>query len=122
MIRLREKLKYMLFGGLLAFAGFMFGSMNSETTAQSGSETIDKLTVRELNVTEAMILRDDTGRPAVIISSNEKGGSVIAYSKSKIGAAHLSAIEDSGALTVTGIGKAGVIIATSSASRLSFRV
>ena len=48
--RLREKLKYMFLEGLLTLAGFMIRNMNSNTEAQFGSETFDKLTVRELIV------------------------------------------------------------------------
>lgn len=45
---LREKLKYMVFRGLFTLAGFILGNLSNDTEAQSGSETLDKLTVREM--------------------------------------------------------------------------
>ena len=77
--RLREKLKYMLLGGLLTLAGFMFGNMNSDTTAQSGYETIDKLTVRELIVHKDIRVMGDDMDPRVHISWDRDGGRVITY-------------------------------------------
>ena len=50
MFGLREKLKYMALGTLIALTGFVLGNMNKDTEAQSGSETIDELTVRKLTV------------------------------------------------------------------------
>ena len=79
MLRLREKLKYMFLGGLLLFAGFMFGSLNRDTTAQSGYGTIDKLTVRELNVLNRITVRGVNGIPMVVIGSDKDGGLVYVY-------------------------------------------
>ena len=47
--KLHEKLKYMFLGGVLTLAGFMFGNMNSDTEAQLGYETIDKLVCPRVN-------------------------------------------------------------------------
>ena len=79
MFRLREKLTYMFFTGLLAFVGFMFGNMNNDTKAQLRSETIDALTVRKLTVLEDITVIADNGEPRVVISWNEIGGSVSCY-------------------------------------------
>ena len=72
--RLREKLKYMFLGGLLTLAGFMFGNMSSETTAQFGYETIDKLTVQELIVRKDITLMREGMDPQVLISWDRNGG------------------------------------------------
>ena len=66
--RLREKLKYMFLGGLLTLAGFMFGNMNSDTAAQFGHETIDKLTVGELIVRKDIRVVSNGVDPRVHIS------------------------------------------------------
>lgn len=79
MLRLREKLKYMALGALIALAGFVLGNMNENTEAQSGSETIDALTVRKLTVLEDITVIADNGEPRVIISSDENGGRVSCY-------------------------------------------
>ena len=76
MFRLSEKLKYMVLGGFLISAGFMFGNMNSDTEAQFGSEKTDKLTVQELTVLEDITVIADDGEPRVVISWNERGGQV----------------------------------------------
>ena len=78
MFRLSEKLKYMVLGGFLTFAGFMFGNMSSDTEAQFGSETIDELTVRELTVLEDITVIADDGERRVVISC-ENGGKVTCY-------------------------------------------
>ena len=100
--RLREKLKYMLLGGLLTLAGFMFGNMNSDTTAQSGYETIDKLTVRELIVRKDIRVMGNDMDPRVHISWNRNGGRVITYGPKAMGAASLLVAEGNGVLTVQG--------------------
>ena len=100
--RLREKLKYMLLGGLLTLAGFMFGNMNSDTTAQSGYETIDKLTVRELIVHKDIRVMGDDTDPRVHISWNRDGGRVITYGPKGIGAASLLVAEGNGVVTTQG--------------------
>ena len=79
MLRLREKLKYMALGGLIVLTGFVLGNMNENTEAQSGSETIDELTVRKLTVLEDLTVIADNGEPRVIISSDENGGRVSCY-------------------------------------------
>ena len=111
MFRLREKLKYMFLGGLLTLAGFMFGNMNRDTTAQSGYETIDKLTVGELIVRKDITLIGDGPNPQVLISSDRNGGRVITYGPKGpkgIGAASLLVAEGNGVVTVQGSkGKTG---------------
>ena len=77
--RLREKLKYMFLGGLLTLAGFMFGTMNSDTTAQSGYETIDKLIVQELIVRKDIRIMGDGLEPQVLMSWDRNGGRVVTY-------------------------------------------
>ena len=79
MLRLREKLKYMALGGLIVLTGFVLGNMNENTEAQSGSETIDALTVQKLTGLEDIIVIADNGEPRVIISSDENGGRVSCY-------------------------------------------
>ena len=79
MFRLHEKLTYIFFTGLLAFAGFLFGNMNNDTKAQLRSETIDALTVRKLTVLEDITVVADNGEPRVVISWNEISGSVSCY-------------------------------------------
>ncbi len=100
--RLREKLKYMFFGGLLTLAGFMFGSMNSETTAQFGYETIDKLTVGELIVRKDITVMSDDMDPRVHISWDRGGGRVITYGPKGMGAASLLVAEGNGVVTAQG--------------------
>ena len=100
--RLREKLKYMLLGGLLTLAGFMFGNMNSDTTAQSGYETIDKLTVRELIVHKDIRVMGDDMDPRVHISWDRNGGRVITYGPKAMGAASLLVAEGNGVVTTQG--------------------
>ena len=80
MLRLREKLKYMTLGGLIVLAGFVFGNMNKNTEAESGSETIDELTVRKMVVLEDISVINDDNVPQVVITWNENGGNVSAHS------------------------------------------
>ena len=109
--RLREKLKYMFLGGVLTLAGFMFGNMNSDTTAQSGYETIDKLTVRELIVRKDITIMREGMEPQVLISSDRNGGRVITYGPKGpkgMGAASLLVAEGNGVVTAQGAkGKTG---------------
>ena len=100
--RLREKLKYMLLGGLLTLAGFMFGNMNSDTTAQSGYEAIDKLTVRELIVRKDIRVIGDDMDPRVHISWDRNGGRVVTYGPKQMGAASLLVAEGNGIVTTQG--------------------
>ena len=100
--KLHEKLKYMAFGGLLTFAGFMFGSMNSDTTAQSGYETIDKLTVRELIVRKDIRVISEDMNPRVHISWDRNGGRVVTYGPKQIGAASLLVADGNGVVTTQG--------------------
>ena len=86
MLRLREKLKYMALGALIALAGFVLGNMNENTEAQSGSETIDELTVQRLTVLEDLTVIADNGEPRVIISADANGGRVSCYGLGGIGA------------------------------------
>ena len=80
MLRLREKLKYMTLGGLIVLAGFVFGNMNKDTEAQSGSETINELTVRNMIVLEDIRVLNDDNMPQVVITWDEDGGNVSAHS------------------------------------------
>ena len=109
--RLPEKLKYMFLGGLLTLAGFMFGNMNSDTTAQSGYETIDKLIVRELIVRKDITVMGEGMGPQILISWDRNGGRVIAYGPKGpkgLGAASLLVAEGNGVLTAQGSkGKTG---------------
>ena len=100
--RLREKLKYMFLGGLLTLAGFMFGSMNSDTTAQFGYETIDKLTVGELIVRKDITVMSDDMDTRVHISWDRNGGRVITYGPKGMGAASLLVAEGNGVVTTQG--------------------
>ena len=102
MFRLREKLKYMLFGGLLTLAGFMFGTMNTDTTAQSGYETIDKLTVQELIVRKDIRVMNEGMDPRVHISWDRNGGRVVTYGPNGGGAASLLVAEGNGVVTTQG--------------------
>ena len=100
MFRLRERLKYMFFGGLLVFAGFMFGSLNNDTTAQSGYNTIDKLTVGELNVLNSLTVRGVNGKPMVFIDSDKDGGMVRVFESTGQVCAAIVVNEDGGAVLV----------------------
>ena len=109
--RLREKLKYMFLGGLLTLAGFMFGTMNSDTTAQSGYETIDKLTVQELIVRKDIRIMGDGLEPQVLMSWDRNGGRVVTYGPKGpkgMSAASLLVAEGNGIVTAQGSkGKTG---------------
>ena len=100
--RVREKLKYMFLGGLLTLAGFMFGSMNSDTAAQFGHETIDKLTVGELIVRKDVRVVSDDMDTRVHISWDRSGGRVITYGPNAKGAASILVAEGNGIVTTQG--------------------
>ena len=103
--RSREKLKYMFLGGLLTLAGFMFGNMGSDTTAQSGYETIDKLTVGELIVRKDIRVMGGGMAPQVLISWDRNGGRVITYGPQGpkgMSAASLLVAEGNGVVTAQG--------------------
>ena len=100
--RMREKLKYMILGGMLTLAGFMFGNMNNNTEAQFGYETIDKLTVRELIVRKDIRVMSDDMEPRVHISWDRDGGRVITYGPKQKGAASLLVAEGNGVVTTQG--------------------
>lgn len=102
MLRLREKLKYMFLGGLLTFAGFMFANMNSDIQAQSGSETIDELTVRKVTVLEDLTVKADDGEDRVVISSDEDGGNITCLGPERRRAASLLVNEMGGMVAVHG--------------------
>ena len=80
MLRLREKLKYMALGGLIVLAGFVFGNMNKNTQAQSGAESINELTVRNMIVLEDIKVINDGNVPQVVINWDDNGGNVSAHS------------------------------------------
>ena len=101
-LKLREKLKYMFFGGLLTLVGFMFGNINNNTNAQFGYETIDKLTVRELIVRKDIRVMSDSMDPRVHISWDRSGGRVITYGPKGLGAASILVAEGSGVVTTQG--------------------
>ena len=100
--KLHEKLKYMFLGGVLTLAGFMFGNMNSDTQAQLGSETIDKLTVRELIVRKHIVLVDNNMDPQVSITWEKDGGRIAAYGPGGRSAAWMAADENGGTVAVLG--------------------
>ena len=109
--RLHEKLKYMLFGGLLVLTGSMFGNMSSNTAAQLGSETIDELTVRKLKVTENITLYDGFS-PLVHIHHNEHGGQVTIASRDESGFAKMGIAENGGEIVTISKESGGVIISS----------
>ena len=74
--KLSEKVKYMIFGALLTLSGFIVGNLNNGIEAQSGSDTIDKLTVRELTVLEDLIVRNEDGDIVVLIDSSDGNGRI----------------------------------------------
>jgi len=92
----------MLLGGLLTFAGFMFGNTNNRTEAQFGYETIDKLTVGELIVRKDIRVMDDGMAPRVHISWDRNGGRVITYGPKGVGVASLLVAEGNGVVTTQG--------------------
>ncbi len=102
MFRLREKLKYMALGSLLILAGFILGNMDSDTDAQSESERIGELTVRELTVLEDITVIGDNGNRRVVISWDEDGGRVTCFDSEEIRAAGLSISENGGLVAVVG--------------------
>ena len=101
-LRLREKLKYTFFGGLLTLAGFMLGNMNNNTEAQFGYETIDKLTVGELIVRKDIRVMGDGMDPRVLISWDREGGRVVTYGPKGVGAASVLVAEGNGVVTTQG--------------------
>ena len=101
-LRVREKLKYMVFGGLLTLAGFMLGNMNNTTNAQFGYETIDKLTVGELIVRKDIRLMSDDMEPRVHISWDRNGGRVVTYGSNGVGAASILVADGNGVVTTQG--------------------
>ena len=102
MFRLRKKLQYIVFMGLLVLVGFVFGNMNDNTDAQSKSDTVGKLTVRKLTVLEDITVIADDGEPRVVISSNEDGGEVTCLGPEGIRAADLLVGEMGGVIAVVG--------------------
>ncbi len=80
MFRLSEKVKYMALGALITLAGFVLGDMNENTEAQSGSETINELTVRNMVVLEDIRVLNDDNMPQVVITWDEDGGNVSTHS------------------------------------------
>ena len=101
-LRVREKLKYMVFGGLLTLAGFMLGNLSNTTDAQFGYETIDKLTVGELIVRKDIRLMGDDTEPRVHIAWDREGGRVVTYGPKAAGAASLLVSEGNGVVTTQG--------------------
>lgn len=101
-LRVREKLKYMFFGGLLTLAGFILGNLNNTTDAQFGYETIDKLTVGELIVRKDIRLMREGMDPQVLISWDREGGRVVTYGPKGVGAASLLVAEGNGVVTTQG--------------------
>ena len=110
---LSEKVKYMAFGALLTFVGFMFGNLNSGIDAQSQPEVIDELRVRKLKVYEGMTLYgvNDLAdpEPRVTIAETKDGGNVTAYGKSGEGYASIGLDKDGGILSVSAIGGEGKV-------------
>ena len=102
MFRLRDKMKYMVFIGLLVLVGFIFGNINNDTNAQSKSDTVGKLTVRKLTVLEDITVIADDGEPRVVISWNEDGGEVTCVGPEGIRAAGLSIDKEGGVIAVAG--------------------
>ena len=101
-LKAREKLKYMLLGGLLTLAGFMLGNMSNNTEAQFGYESIDKLRVGELIVRKDITVMGNGTHPRVHISWNREGGRVVTYGPKGMGAASLLVAEGDGVVTVQG--------------------
>ena len=98
--KLHEKLKYMFLGGVLTLAGFMFGNMNSDTEAQLGYETIDKLVVGKLIVRKDITVVSDDMEPRVLISWDREGGAVRAYGPGGEGTASLAVSKLGGSVRV----------------------
>ena len=101
-LKVREKLKYMLLGGLLTLAGFMLGNTNNTTDAQFGYESIDKLRVGELIVRKDIRVMGDDTDPRVHISWDRNGGRVVTYGPKGVGAASLLVAEGNGVVTTQG--------------------
>lgn len=101
-LKVREKLKYMLLGGLLTLAGFMLGNMSNNTEAQFGYESIDKLRVGELIVRKDIRVMGDDVDPRVHISWDRNGGRVVTYGPQGVGAASLLVAEGNGVVTTQG--------------------
>ena len=109
MFSLREKLKYMALGTLIALGGLVFGNMNNDTEAESESKTIDELTVQKLTVLKDITVIADNGEHKVVIFSNENGGKVMCLGpggKRAIAGAVLEIGESGGVVGVRG-GKGG---------------
>ena len=112
MFRLREKLKYMVLGGLLTLAGFMFGNMNNNTEAQLGSQTIGELTVRTLLVLDKIIVQRGQ-EVRVIISSNLNGGQVATFGPDGKAVAGIGIDEHGGSVVTSDVtGKSAVDISS----------
>ena len=109
MFSLRDKLKYMALGALIALGGLVFGNINNDTDAQSESKTIDELTVQQLTVLKDITVIADDGEHKVVIFSNENGGKVMCLGpggKDAIAGAVLEIGESGGVVGVRG-GKGG---------------
>ena len=105
MFSLRDKLKYMALGALIALGGLVFGNINEDTEAESESKTIDELTVQELTVLKDITLIADNGEQKVVIFSNENGGKVMCLGpggKRAIAGAVLEIGESGGVVGVRG--------------------
>ena len=105
MFSLRDKLKYMALGALIALGGLVFGNINEDTEAESESKTIDELTVQEVTVLKDITLIADNGEPRVVIFSNENGGKVMCLGpggKRAIAGAVLEIGESGGVVGVRG--------------------
>ena len=121
MFSLREKLKYMAFGSLIALGGLVFGNINKDTEAESESEQIDELTVRKLTVLKDIAVIADNGEHKVVISSNENGGRVLCLGpggKRAVAGAALRVGEMGGVVDVRGKkgGSAGLSVTTGGGS------
>ena len=110
--RLHEKLKYMFFGGLLVFSGFMFGSMGSHTAAQS--QKIDELRVGTLEVMERIVLFDGT-HPVVHIYHDAHGGRITTTGRdiTESGMAAIGLNENGGHIAALSKEMGGVLIRSS---------
>ena len=117
MFKLSEKVKYMAFGALLTVIGFMLGTLNTSTDAQSSAQQIDELTVKRLKVSESIAVVDQTSNPQVLINYDENGGSITVYAKdyliTSLAAAELKIGEHGGQFAaLTTNGKVGSAVTT----------
>ena len=127
MSKLSEKMKYMALGALIALSGFMLGSFNDGTDAQSRTQMIDELAVKTLYVFDEIIVVDSTQvnkKAVVLINYDENGGQIKTYSKrSEKGHASMGVDQNGGQMRIyPNTGNSGAAITTTDDMKTSLTI